>query len=238
MVVAFAPKATFTQSDFDAALQKRGEYVCMLNFTWVDWKFTTAPGVPILKSMVTDFAETFYPSGGPLEQIKLTVAVDGSTSPANQRGALKAVTPQEEILAPYWALGALLHDKKISDSDAEMWKRLFLTTQVTFKLLKGDEDREFETMLIRQAGHHRFQAIVYTPVQWVCKIVQMKQDHQGKVSAADIAKLFKKHNFKAAQGQEEITATFVTNACYIWDHALCYSEVHDVLICGAERFTS
>jgi hypothetical protein len=102
--------------------------------------------------------------------------------------------------------------------------------------LKNDEDREFETILIRQAAHHRFTAIVYTPVQWISKIVQ-KQDRQGKVSAADLAKLFKKPNVKAAKGQEEISATFITNACYIWDHALCYSEVHDVLIRGAERFS-
>eukprot|EP00959_Pyramimonas_sp_CCMP1952_P415074 8697171-Pyramimonas_sp.AAC.1 len=65
----------------------------------------------------------------------------------------------------------------------------------------------------------------------------MKQDRAGKVNSSDIAKLFKKFNVEAAKGQEEISATFVTNACYIGDHALCHNEVHDVLIRGAERFS-
>ena len=203
--------------------------------------------------MVTSYAEKFYPDGGPLQQIKLTVGVEGSTPPDEQKGALKAVSPQEELIAPLWALGTSLQEGKVTDSDAEMWTNAFTTTLVTFKMLKTEEAREFETIMMRQAIHHQFQAIVYTPVQWVCKIMQMKQvcrnnttkrtkktheqDRNGKASASDIAQLFKQHNFKAARGQEEISTTFVTNACYIWDHALCYKEVHDVLIRGAERFS-
>lgn len=173
-------QASFKKEDFALAMTQRGEYMCMLNFWWIDWKHTTAPGVPILRNMVTAYAEQFYPDGGPLQQIKLIVGVDGSTSPDEQRGALKAVSPQEEVLAPYWALGSLLQAGKVTDSDAAMWTRAFATVVVTFKMLKTEEAREFETILIRQAMHHQFQAIVYTPVQWVCKIMQMKQDRLNK----------------------------------------------------------
>ena len=118
--------------------------------------------------MVTAYAATFYPDGGPLQQIKITVGVDGPTSPDEQRGALRAVSPQEEIIAPLWALGSLIQEGRVTDSDIEMWTRALTTTLVTFKMLKTEEAREFETIMMRQAIHHQFQAIVYTPVQWVC----------------------------------------------------------------------
>jgi len=39
------------------------------------------------------------------------------------------------------------------------------------------------------------------------------------------------------KGQEEITATFVENALYIWRSALCFADVQDALIRGAEVFS-
>ena len=232
-----APSASFDAATFKTAMQSTGECICMLNFTWVDWKYSTAPGVPLLQPMIKDYAAKNYPPGGPLTKIELTIGVEGNSSPATQRGSLKAVTPQEEIFAVYWALGSQLEADSLTQADVEMWRSLLLTCQATFKILKNEEAREFESIAIRQAAHNRFTAIVYTPVQWVCKIVQMRNDRQGKASCDEIAKLFKDHNFKPAKGQEEISGTFVKNACYIWDHALCYSEVHDVLIRGAERFS-
>ena len=53
----------------------------------------------------------------------------------------------------------------------------------------------------------------------------------------DGAKLFKNRGFKPAKGQDDISGTFVINSLYIWDHALCHSDIHRALICGAERFS-
>ncbi len=108
-----------------------------------------------------------------------------------------------------------------------------------FKVLPSVEAQEFETLNIRQKAAHKFLAIYYTPVQWVCKISQMKKDREAqglKISNAELAKLFSKHNFKAARGQEEITETFVENALYVWNRGLCHMEVKNALIRGAERY--
>lgn len=218
-------------------MEKGGQYKCMINMAWVDWRFTTAPGVPVLKNLVQDYTEQFCPPHAP-EQINLTIAVPhASMDIAAERGSLKAVTPQEEVIAPLWAMGKHLANKELTGAAIENWKKRFLTVSATFKLLKTDEDREFETIKIRQEAHHRFAAIVYTPVQWVCKIAQMKRDRPGASSAADIAKLFKNRGFKPAKGQDDISGTFVINSLYIWDHALCHSDIHRALICGAERFS-
>ena len=141
-------------------------------------------------------------------------------NPHSERGALTAVTPQEEVLAPQWALGHLIEANQIDAADAAKWKKFFLTTLITFKAIKTNEEREFETIKQRQKASHKHIAISYTPVQWCFKVMAMKiereKGNQGKrVPATDIAALFKKYEVKPAKGQEEISGTFVENAEYV-----------------------
>ena len=86
---------------------------------------------------------------------------------------------------------------------------------------------------MRQEAAHRFVMISYTPVQWVYNINQMQKDREQKLTPAQIAALFTKYQFKAAQGQEYISVTFVENAIYIGTHGRCYTEVTNAMVEGA-----
>ncbi len=59
--------------------------------------------------------------------------------------------------------------------------------------------------------------------------MQMRKDREAvsgeRLSNEALAKLFKKYEFKPVKGQEEIRETFIENAFYIGNRALCYSEV-------------
>ena len=153
--------------------------------------------------------------------LELTIAVShGDVNPMNERGSLAAATPQEEVLAPMWALGTLIETNKIDAADAAKWEKLFLTTLVTFKVIKTSEEREFETIKQRQKATLKHTAISYTPVQWVWKVMQMKLEREKankghNISTGAIAQLFKKYDIKPAKGQEEITGTFVDNEEYV-----------------------
>lgn len=222
------------------ALETGTEYSASCNFAWLDWKFTTSPGVPVLQNTVKEYSRTLYDVTD-WQPIKVVVAVDSAKAkPMGSKGAWQAVSPQEQIIAVYWALATAIV-RGLTREDIEKWNKHLLSAVFTFKILPTDEDKEFETIAIRQMAAHTFTAITYTPVQWVCKIVQLKETREanpaiGKQTSADIAKLFKKHEFKPCAGQEEISETFVENALYIWSRALCYAEVQVVLIRGAERF--
>ena len=66
------------------------------------------------------------------------------------------------------------------------------------------------------------------PVQWVCKVMQMKSAREttgNKIASIELANLFKSRGFKPARNQEDITVTFIDNAIYVWGKALCYPEV-------------
>ena len=149
-----------------------------------------------------------------------------------KKGALQAVTPQEEILAPYLALANEMKAGRLAQSDVDAWVKFFRTVLFTFKVLPTHLDKEFETIAIRQQAAARYFTISYTPVQWVCKIIQMKRDREAvsgdRLSSADIAKMFKNRNFKPAKGQEDITETFIDNALYIGNRALCFGEAHSL----------
>ena len=67
------------------------------------------------------------------------------------------------------------------------------------------------------------EVITYTTLQWVCKVIQMK--NARKMSNIQVAESFSTREFQYAQNQEEITETFVENAVYVWNRALCYPEV-------------
>ena len=238
-------QAMFDFGSFKEACSKGGEYTCTGNFAWVDIMYTTSPGVPILRSAVANLAETEYTqlmdsTMKSFPPLKVVIAVNNCTKdPLYEGGMLKSVTPQEELFVPYFAWGTRIKNGLVTNAEGKRWLKHFRSTILTFKVLPSVEAQEFETLNIRQKAAHKFLAIYYTPVQWVCKISQMKKDREAqglKISNAELAKLFSKHNFKAARGQEEITETFVENALYVWNRGLCHMEVKNALIRGAERY--
>ena len=229
----------FDLKECQKALETGGEYLCCANLNWLDWRYCTAPGVPVLRSSVAAYAHAQYGTMWcKLETLHIVVALDDvKANPLEQKGALQAVSPQEEVLAPYYALGTAVKKKTIAKSDADKWKLFMTTILVTFKLLPGKEQKEFETIRIRQKTVHLYTLVAYTPVQWVYKILQMKKDRDGKTTAIELAALFTKHEFKAAKGQEEISVTFVENALYIGTHGIAYPDVTAALIEGAELYS-
>ena len=171
--------------------------------------------------------------------MKVVVAVTHAEKPP-ELNRLMAVTPQEEILAPYIALADNIK-AGLCDSDIEAWNTFFRTTLFTFKVLHDADAKEFATLGLRQEAAAKYFAVAYTPIQWIHKIVQIKRDREAlsgnRLSNEDIAKLFTSHNFKTVRGQEQISTTFVENALYIWRMALCYSDVQDALIRGVGVFS-
>ena len=152
---------------------------------------------------------------------------------------LTAVTPQEEIIAVYFAMAKNIK-AGMSDSDIKAWGKFFRTTLFTLKVLRDPEAKEFATIGLRQEAVAKYFAVAYTPIQWIYKIVQMKRDRESlsgiRLTHDDLAALFDKHKFKAAKGQEEMSPTFCENALYIHRQALCFTDVQDSLIKGAEFF--
>ena len=169
----------FAFSDFKNALDNGGEYVCCANFRWLDWKWNTSPGVPVLRSSVAAFAESPYPAPqAKFDTRSVVVCVDDvNQNPLEHKGALQAASPQEELLAPIFTLGHAVLSENVANSDAQKWLSWMQTTLFTFKLLPTREAKEFETITIRQKAAHKYHMISYTPVQWVYKIMQMKKDN-------------------------------------------------------------
>ena len=50
----------FAPAAFTNALRNGTEYVCTGNFMWIDVKYTSSPGVPVLRSAVVNDAKMLY----------------------------------------------------------------------------------------------------------------------------------------------------------------------------------
>ena len=171
--------------------------------------------------------------------MKVLVAATSAEQPPGLKN-LCSVTPQEEILAPYFALADNIK-AGLCKSDITAWSTFFRTTLFTFKVLRDPDAKEFATIGLRQEAAAKYFAVAYTPIQWIYKIVQVQRNRESisgnRLSNEDLAKLFDAHKFKPAKGQEEISATSIDNALYIWRSALCFNDVQDALIRGAEVFS-
>ena len=231
----------FDKGDFTTTLGGGKEYVCTGNYLWVDYRYTSSPGVPVLKQAVLDYAKMQYSDTTALGSMKIVVAVNSADSPPDLCNfTLSGMTPQEEILAPYVALANNIK-AGLTESDIRAWGIFFRTCQMTFKVLRDNDAKEFETLNHRQEAAAKYMAVAYTPVQWVFKLAQMKKDREmltgNRLSSEDLLKLFKNNNFKNVKGQEEVTVTFIDNALQIHRQALCYRDVQDALILGAELYS-
>eukprot|EP00971_Amphidinium_carterae_P352463 6492608-Amphidinium_carterae.1 len=98
-------------------------YTCTGNLQWVNHMYSTAPTVPILRSVVEDLADKFYlQRKGNMKPLHLTIAVDNLTmNPEKHLGALRCVSALEEVHAPYIALGKLL-DKHLDAAQIAEWQ--------------------------------------------------------------------------------------------------------------------
>ncbi len=84
--------AAFDLKECQKALEKGGEYVCTGNFNWLDWKSSTAPGVPVHRSSVVSYADAQYNTKSNFETLKIVVSLDDvKANPWEKKGALQAV---------------------------------------------------------------------------------------------------------------------------------------------------
>ena len=84
---------------------------------------------------------------------------------------LCSITPQEEILAPYFALANNIKPG-LCDSDITAWITFFRATLFTYKVMRDPDAKEFATIRLRQEAAAKYFAVAYTPIQWIYKIVQ------------------------------------------------------------------
>ena len=71
----------FDKGDFSTALRGGTEYTCTGNFLWVDYKYTSSPGVPVLRQAVHDYAKMKYSDTTALGSMKVVVAVNSADTP-------------------------------------------------------------------------------------------------------------------------------------------------------------
>ena len=68
----------FDPTSFGNSLGNGVEYVCTGNLAWVDWKYTTSPGVLVLRSAVEDYAASQYSDAKNLGIMKIVIAADSA----------------------------------------------------------------------------------------------------------------------------------------------------------------
>jgi hypothetical protein len=89
----------------------------------------------------------------------------------------------------------------------------------------------------------RYNAMYYTTVQWIFKVVQMKSARErtyGKgakeASNFEIAKEFADKECQLPKNQESISETFVANASYIHSYALRHPVIQSAMLRAIERY--
>jgi hypothetical protein len=222
--------------DYKTAMENEGKYECSCNFAWASSFWSTAPGVPILEGSIRELGTAKYLNRDDKKALNFTVAVtDKKADPMTQKGALKIVSPLEDVQAVWWALNTDMRAPDWTAAKRDKWLKLLLTAKFTFQYLPTQQEQEMVTLQQREDHSIDYHAMTYTPIQWVYKVISVKKERElvdGPQNKTTLKKWFDK--LTTANTTESISETFVENVLYIHKWALCYTVVQEVLIRGAE----
>ena len=109
--------AAFDLTEYQQAMSGQSKsYKATCNFSWVDPRYSTSPGVPVLKSGIWKLAMANYINRSTLKPLTLVIAMkDNIVDPRTMKGALLSVNPPEEILAAYHAIDYKLEEGMTDD---------------------------------------------------------------------------------------------------------------------------
>lgn len=223
-------QAPFNQVQFERALSTQGRYIAGCNLFWLNMLFTPTPHVPVRRQAVDSLVEHFFKEPAPIDGV--TVSVFDAIKVAGHKGALEACSPEELRHA---ALFAMARDVKAERAEAiATWRRLALSTSVTFVKHRDADERYWAALQQRENLAQSSEAMSRTAIQRIYEIGrfrnQQRQLHgSAKASAAAIFDAFNS-KLTLARTSQQLSKSIVDMALTIYDRLLSTPELTEVLL--------
>ena len=179
----------FDQAEYTAKLAANGEYICEGNLLWVSDATT---GIPVRNSAVLDAMNLQFPDGpAPVQEMIVIAVPSNSFEPLNHRGALEAVSPEEDRIV---VLKAVIRD--IEDGKKmQQWAAHLSSVPMKFEVLASARDKHFRDVALREHVVSRFNLVARTTYTrmlevWNFKAAYEAQQQGVKLPAKKLAEMY------------------------------------------------
>ncbi len=232
------PGAAFNLEEFREAMAGPArKYECQINLMWIDMTFLAMHGVPIRAQAVDDLINNNRQAVPHFSSVEVGIEDPKSYDPSQHKGALKRVSPPEEMFALLLKMQA---DLATSTNDyLKQCKRALLDVRCKFVHLETREDMWWYEYNLREHAGQTFRAVYQTAYQRICGVSRVIADvaqKHGRESATE-ARVIKIYQEKAesvewaadAKDKDKHTDTFIREAFAVCKSMFCMQEVENAI---------
>ena len=224
-------QSPFAKPAFTAAIAMHGAYTCGCNLFWTDFRFSATPGIPLRENAIDQLVRFYFETPAPMRQPIVVSVLDKETNPAEQKGSLAAISPEEVRLAMLFAIARDVAAGKTEE--IRTWRRVVLSVNTQFVLHGSSDDRYFAACQLRENLGQDSESMCRTALQRVFEIHRFRESQMarcgvGAGSVNAVAAAYQR--VRTAANQAPYSETAVGAAILVMSRMLRYPQVRDLLL--------
>ena len=167
-------QAPFAKTSYQTSMRTHNTYTCGCNLFWCRFDFSPNPGVPIRMTAIEQLIEFYFAKPGPMPRPVVITINDLGADPLTQRGALRAISPEEIRCAMLFAIARdVARDAPLEDLKA--WRCHVLSTTTQFVYHATNDDMYFAACQLRENMGQDHDSMYRTALQRVYEIARFRE---------------------------------------------------------------
>ena len=225
--------APFTNAAYWTAMCTHNTYTCSCNLFWCRFDFTPNPGVPIRMTAINQLVDFYFAKPGPMPCPVVITMNDLETDPLTQRGALRAISPEEIRFAMLFAIARdVARCAPVDDLNA--WRRYVLSATTQFVHHSTQDDMYFAACQLREnMGSTYHDSMHRTALQRVYEIAHFRESQlkaHGPAAGTSHAVFNAYKRVKTVGKTKPYSLAAIKSSLTIMSRLICIPSVHRRLL--------
>ena len=166
-------QAPFENTAYHTAIRTHSTYTCGSNLFWSRFDFSPNPGVPIRMAAIDTLVDFYFAAPSPMPRPVVITINDLDADPLSQRGALRAISPEEIRCAMLFAIARDVARGAPID-DLKAWRCHALSTTTQFVYHATHDDMYFAACQLRENMGQYHMSMSRTALQRVYEIARFR----------------------------------------------------------------
>ena len=213
-------------------MRTHNTYTCGANLFWSRFDFSPNPGVPIRMAAIDALMDFYFARPSPMPRPVVITINDLGADPLAQRGALRAISPEELRCAMLFAIARDIARGALID-DLKSWRCHALSTTTQFVFHATTDDMYFAACQLRENMGQDHESMSRTALQRIYEIARFR-DTQLRVhgyaagSAQAVFEAYKR--VKTAGKQQPYSQSAIDSSLTIMSRMLNIPSVQSRLL--------
>ena len=225
-------QAPFEKTAYHTAIRTHNTYTCGSKLFWSRFDFSPNPGVPIRMAAIDTLVDFYFAAPSPMPRPVVITINDLDADPLSQRGALRAISPEEIRCAMLFAIARdVARGAPIDDLKARRCHALSTTTQSVYH--DTHDDMYFAACQLRDNMGQYHMSMSRTALQRVYEIARFRDTQirmHGPAAGSAQAAFHSYERVKTAGKQQPYSLQAVDSSLTIMARLLSIPSVQSRLL--------